>query len=114
MNALLLDALLPVWGDSLVTHGRGQARTIIILFEPKTLTKNDILAKVPFTLSKPVESAQVAHGVSAPVSCRCVALKPGKWMIHSHISHHAANNNAEQQGGGGLTMDIDVAGDLKT
>ena len=42
------------------------------------------------------------------------ALKPGKWMIHCHISHHTTNNNAEQQGGGGLMMDIDVAGDPKT
>jgi FtsP/CotA-like multicopper oxidase with cupredoxin domain len=42
------------------------------------------------------------------------ALKPGKWMIHCHISHHTTNNNAEQHGGGGLMMHIDVAGDPQT
>jgi len=42
------------------------------------------------------------------------ALKPGKWMIHCHISHHTTNNNTEQHGGGGLMMHIDVAGDPKT
>lgn len=42
------------------------------------------------------------------------ALKPGKWMIHCHISHHTTNNNTEQHGGGGLMMDIDVAGDPTT
>jgi len=42
------------------------------------------------------------------------ALKPGKWMIHCHISHHTTNNNAEQHGGGGLMMHIEVAGDPKT
>jgi FtsP/CotA-like multicopper oxidase with cupredoxin domain len=39
------------------------------------------------------------------------ALKPGKWMIHCHISHHTTNNNTEQEGGGGLMMHIDVEGD---
>ena len=39
------------------------------------------------------------------------ALKPGKWMIHCHISHHTTNNNTEQHGGGGLMMHIEVAGD---
>ena len=42
------------------------------------------------------------------------ALKPGKWMIHCHISHHTTNNNTEQHGGGGLMMHIDVAGDPRT
>ena len=42
------------------------------------------------------------------------ALKPGKWMIHCHISHHTTNNNAEQDGGGGLMMHIEVAGDPRT
>jgi FtsP/CotA-like multicopper oxidase with cupredoxin domain len=42
------------------------------------------------------------------------ALKPGKWMIHCHISHHTTNNNTEQKGGGGLMMHIEVAGDPKT
>lgn len=42
------------------------------------------------------------------------ALKPGKWMIHCHISHHTTNNNAEQSGGGGLMMSIDVEGDPKS
>lgn len=37
------------------------------------------------------------------------ALKPGKWLIHCHISHHTTNNNAEQNGGGGLTMVINVS-----
>ena len=37
------------------------------------------------------------------------ALKPGKWMIHCHISHHTTNNNTEQHGGGGLMMHIDVS-----
>ncbi|MDQ6893353.1 MAG: DUF4396 domain-containing protein [Acidobacteriota bacterium] len=41
------------------------------------------------------------------------ALKPGKWMIHCHISHHTTNNNTEQNGGGGLMMHIEVAGDPK-
>jgi hypothetical protein len=39
------------------------------------------------------------------------ALKPGKWLIHCHISHHTTNNNEEQNGGGGLMMQIEVAGD---
>jgi len=39
------------------------------------------------------------------------ALKPGKWMIHCHISHHTTNNNTEQDGGGGLMMHIEVDGD---
>lgn len=39
------------------------------------------------------------------------ALKPGKWMIHCHISHHTTNNNVETKGGGGLMMHIDVEGD---
>ena len=39
------------------------------------------------------------------------ALKPGKWMIHCHISHHTTNNNTEQDGGGGLMMHIEVEGD---
>lgn len=42
------------------------------------------------------------------------ALKPGKWMIHCHISHHTTNNNTEQDGGGGLMMHIEVEGDPKT
>jgi hypothetical protein len=42
------------------------------------------------------------------------ALKPGKWMIHCHISHHTTNNNAETDGGGGLMMHIEVAGDPRT
>jgi len=42
------------------------------------------------------------------------ALKPGKWMIHCHISHHTTNNNTEQRGGGGLMMHIEVAGDPTT
>ena len=39
------------------------------------------------------------------------ALKPGKWMIHCHISHHITNNNTEQDGGGGLMMHVEVEGD---
>ena len=42
------------------------------------------------------------------------ALKPGKWMIHCHISHHTTNNNTEQNGGGGLMMHIEVEGDPRT
>jgi len=42
------------------------------------------------------------------------ALKPGKWMIHCHISHHTTNNNTEENGGGGLMMHIEVAGDPTT
>lgn len=42
------------------------------------------------------------------------ALKPGKWMIHCHISHHTTNNNTETDGGGGLMMHIEVAGDPRT
>lgn len=42
------------------------------------------------------------------------ALKPGKWLIHCHISHHTTNNNVETDGGGGLMMLIDVAGDPRT
>jgi FtsP/CotA-like multicopper oxidase with cupredoxin domain len=38
------------------------------------------------------------------------ALKPGKWLIHCHISHHTTNNNVEMKGGGGLMMIIDVVG----
>lgn len=36
------------------------------------------------------------------------ALRPGRWLIHCHISHHTTNNNVEQDGGGGLTMIIEV------
>jgi manganese oxidase len=39
------------------------------------------------------------------------AIKPGKWMIHCHISHHTTNNNVETEGGGGLMMHIEVEGD---
>ncbi len=39
------------------------------------------------------------------------ALKPGKWMVHCHISHHTTNNNVETKGGGGLMMHIEVEGD---
>jgi manganese oxidase len=42
------------------------------------------------------------------------ALKPGKWMIHCHISHHTTNNNTEENGGGGLMMHIEVAGDPRS
>lgn len=35
--------------------------------------------------------------------------KPGKWLIHCHISHHMTNNNVETDGGGGLMVVIDVA-----
>ncbi|RWY80878.1 multicopper oxidase domain-containing protein [Rhizobium sp. WSM1325] len=38
------------------------------------------------------------------------ARKPGKWLIHCHISHHTTNNNVETDGGGGLMVIIDVAG----
>ena len=37
------------------------------------------------------------------------ATRPGKWLIHCHISHHTTNNNTEQHGGGGLMMVINVA-----
>jgi FtsP/CotA-like multicopper oxidase with cupredoxin domain len=37
------------------------------------------------------------------------ALRPGKWLIHCHIGHHATNNNVETEGGGGLMMVIAVA-----
>ena len=37
------------------------------------------------------------------------ARRPGKWLIHCHISHHTTNNNAEMKGGGGLMVVIDVA-----
>lgn len=36
------------------------------------------------------------------------ALRPGKWLIHCHISHHTTNNNVEVRGGGGLMMVIEV------
>ena len=36
------------------------------------------------------------------------ARKPGKWLVHCHIPHHAANNNVEQKGGGGLMFILDV------
>ncbi|TIX93132.1 multicopper oxidase domain-containing protein [Rhizobium sp. P44RR-XXIV] len=38
------------------------------------------------------------------------ARRPGKWLIHCHISHHTTNNNVETQGGGGLMVVIDVTG----
>lgn len=38
------------------------------------------------------------------------ARRPGKWLVHCHIPHHAANNNVEVQGAGGLTMIIEVEG----
>jgi FtsP/CotA-like multicopper oxidase with cupredoxin domain len=37
------------------------------------------------------------------------AQRPGKWLIHCHIAHHATNNNVETRGGGGLMMIIDVS-----
>jgi FtsP/CotA-like multicopper oxidase with cupredoxin domain len=37
------------------------------------------------------------------------ARRPGKWLIHCHISHHTTNNNAEIKGGGGLMVVIDVS-----
>ncbi|MEY9163821.1 FtsP/CotA-like multicopper oxidase with cupredoxin domain [Sinorhizobium fredii] len=36
------------------------------------------------------------------------AQRPGKWLVHCHISHHTTNNNVEIQGGGGLMLVIDV------
>ncbi|MBY3530804.1 multicopper oxidase domain-containing protein [Rhizobium laguerreae] len=39
------------------------------------------------------------------------ARRPGKWLLHCHISHHTTNNNVETQGGGGLMLVIDVTGD---
>ena len=38
-----------------------------------------------------------------------LARKPGKWLLHCHISHHITNNGAEVDGGGGLVMVIDVS-----
>jgi FtsP/CotA-like multicopper oxidase with cupredoxin domain len=37
------------------------------------------------------------------------ARRPGKWLIHCHIPHHAENDNVEEKGGGGLMMVLDVA-----
>jgi FtsP/CotA-like multicopper oxidase with cupredoxin domain len=37
------------------------------------------------------------------------ARRPGKWLIHCHVSHHTTNNNAEVKGGGGLMVVIDVS-----
>ncbi|NRP74674.1 Multicopper oxidase MmcO [Ensifer psoraleae] len=34
--------------------------------------------------------------------------RPGKWLVHCHISHHTTNNNVEIQGGGGLMQVTDV------
>ncbi|UDF33263.1 UNVERIFIED_ORG: multicopper oxidase domain-containing protein (plasmid) [Roseateles sp. XES5] len=36
------------------------------------------------------------------------AQRPGKWLVHCHISHHTTNNNVEIDGGGGLMLVIDV------
>nr|WP_250810514.1 DUF4396 domain-containing protein [Neorhizobium tomejilense] len=36
------------------------------------------------------------------------AQRPGKWLVHCHISHHTTNNNVETEGGGGLMLVIDV------
>jgi FtsP/CotA-like multicopper oxidase with cupredoxin domain len=36
------------------------------------------------------------------------ARRPGKWLVHCHISHHTTNNNAEQKGGGGLMLLLEV------
>ncbi|MEA2542558.1 MAG: hypothetical protein QOH35_3924 [Acidobacteriaceae bacterium] len=36
------------------------------------------------------------------------ARKPGKRLIHCHISHHTANNNVEEHGDGELMLIIDV------
>lgn len=36
------------------------------------------------------------------------AQRPGKWLVHCHISHHTTNNNVEVDGGGGLMLVIDV------
>jgi len=40
-------------------------------------------------------------------------IRPGKWMVHCHINHHATNHDAANQAGedhGGMMMIIDVAG----
>jgi len=36
------------------------------------------------------------------------AVKPGKWLLHCHISHHTTNNNVETDGGGGLMLILEV------
>jgi FtsP/CotA-like multicopper oxidase with cupredoxin domain len=37
------------------------------------------------------------------------AQKPGKWLLHCHITHHTTNNTVETDGGGGLMVILDVA-----
>ncbi|MBX6324283.1 MAG: copper oxidase, partial [Rhodospirillaceae bacterium] len=37
------------------------------------------------------------------------ARRPGKWLLHCHIAHHATNDGAETDGGGGLMMLIEVS-----
>lgn len=39
-----------------------------------------------------------------------VPTRPGKWMLHCHINHHATNDGVEDGHGGGMMMVIDVAG----
>ncbi|MBB3352650.1 FtsP/CotA-like multicopper oxidase with cupredoxin domain [Rhizobium sp. BK049] len=53
------------------------------------------------------DTVNVAPGQRYDVLWR--ARKPGKWLIHCHISHHTTNNNVETEGGGGLMVVIDVA-----
>jgi len=36
------------------------------------------------------------------------ARKPGKWLVHCHIPHHATNNDVEHKGDGGLIMVVEV------
>ncbi|WP_050578482.1 multicopper oxidase domain-containing protein [Rhizobium leguminosarum] len=54
------------------------------------------------------DTVNIAPGQRYDVLWR--ARKPGKWLIHCHISHHTTNNNVETDGGGGLMVVIDVAG----
>ena len=37
------------------------------------------------------------------------APKPGRWLLHCHITHHTTNDGAEVEGGGGMTMVIEAA-----
>ncbi len=37
-----------------------------------------------------------------------VAERPGRWLLHCHINHHATNDGRETDGGGGMTMVVDV------
>lgn len=69
-----------------------------------------VVARDGYTLAKAArfEADTVNVGPGQRYDVIWLARRPGKWLVHCHISHHTTNNNVEQQGGGGLMMILDV------